>query len=88
MSEPVHIRNVLHTDGSPASLADMLVQLVADICIKTDRDPAEGTALLMLAALKIYHENAREPDKMPESMARVVKQMAEDCLAELAGTVQ
>lgn len=88
MSKVVEIRNVMACDGTPTSIADMLVKLVRDICIKTDKDAAEGTGILLLAAMMIYRDHAARPEQMPEGMSKIVKDMATAYLKELEGTMQ
>lgn len=81
----VEIRNVVECDGSPRSIAHMLVGLVREICMKSGKDPAEGTAILMLAAMQVYHRMAKDPDRMAETLPLIVKQMASEYLKELEG---
>ena len=88
MSKVAEIRNVMACDNSPNSIADMMVDLVRDICEKIGKDPAEGTVILLLAAMKIYHNFARDPQQMPEGLSTLVKEMAEVYLKELEGTRQ
>lgn len=81
----INIHNVLHTDGSAMSLAAMLHDLMRDICLKTGKSAAEGTSLLMLAAVMIYHDHARHPEDTPEGIASVAKTVAKVYLKEIEG---
>lgn len=74
--------------GNPAGLADFLVDLTRDICLKTGKDPADGVGLLLLAAMKIFVDHAAKTDRMPDALAAIVKDMAEVYLKELEGTTQ
>lgn len=71
------------TSTSPTGLSDVLVQIVRDMCKRLDKDPAEGTAMLLLAAMKIYVMHAKERALMPEHLAAIVEEMGAVYLKEL-----
>jgi hypothetical protein len=80
MSGPVDITMRKFSDGSPFSVAEMVVELIDDICEKTGKDAAEGTTMLLLAAMIIYQKEAIEPEHMPDVLPDMVRRMAKDFL--------